>query len=80
MNELKVVIVMTLRQFSITPAYEELDRRRTVSGLNTVNGEQVYTVGIGEPVGKPPCRIEKVHQADRGLTAHRDLSMIHISS
>lgn len=62
MKEVKIVMVMTLRRFSIKPAYEELDRQRTRTSRNTVDGERAYTVGIGEPVEKLPCRIEKIHR------------------
>jgi hypothetical protein len=66
MKEVKIVMVMTLRQFSIKPAYEELDRQRTRTGRNTVDGERTYTVGIGEPVEKLPYRIEKIHRCTGG--------------
>ena len=59
MIEMKVVMVMTLREFSIEAAYEDWDRLKVKAGPNTVDGERVYQVGIGHPSEGLPCKIGK---------------------
>lgn len=57
--ELKIVMVMTLREFSINTAYEQWDELKKTTGSNTVEGERAYQVGIGEPSEGLPCTIKK---------------------
>ena len=57
--ELKIVMVMTLREFSIKAAYEGWDPLKAAASSNTVEGERAYQVGIGAPSQGLPCRIGK---------------------
>ena len=58
MIEMKIVMVMTLRQFDVKPAYPEWDQRKGKAGVLTVEGERAYQVGIGAPSEGLPCRIK----------------------
>lgn len=57
--ELKLVMVMTLRDFSITASYNAEDRGQREEKLQTVNGERAYQVlkGTTRPVDGFPCRV-----------------------
>jgi cytochrome P450 len=61
MLELRVALVMTVRTFDITPAYEEWDERHPKKGVRTVDGERVYQAEMGgggaHPVDGFPVRI-----------------------
>ena len=62
MIEMKIIMVMTLRQFSITPAYADWDRLKGKSGNLAVEGERAYQVGIGEPSEGLPSRIQLIEK------------------
>lgn len=47
MLELKICLVMTLREFMITPAYEEWDKTHPRRGIKTVNGQRAYQAEKG---------------------------------
>lgn len=57
--ELKLVMVMTLREFDIRPSYDESDRAQGRKGCKTVNGERAYQVlkGTTRPADGFPCRV-----------------------
>ncbi|KAF2870341.1 putative cytochrome P450 [Massariosphaeria phaeospora] len=59
--EMKTVLVLMLREFSIQPAYEEWDKLHPTTGVKTVDGERAYQVsggGGGEhPANQYPCRV-----------------------
>ena len=57
MIELKIVMVMTLREFSIKAAYEGWDPLKAEASPNTVDGERAYQVDIGAPSQGLPCKI-----------------------
>ncbi|KAL0937490.1 afln vera monooxygenase [Colletotrichum truncatum] len=62
MIELKVALVMTVREFSFTAAYEEWDKLHPTGGIKTVDGERVYQSVEGGGGARPadgfPVRIE----------------------
>lgn len=60
--EIKVVLVMTLRDFNIVSSYETWDRMRGNKNPNTVNGERAYHVlkGTARPADGFPCRVTMV--------------------
>ena len=62
MLEIKLVMVMTLREFNIKSSYDEWDQMRGQSGPRTVNGERAYQVldGTTRPADGFPCRISLV--------------------
>jgi len=57
--ELKVVLVMVMRAFDVTEAYEEWDRLAGHVGRRrrTVAGERAYQVGMQHPSEGFPCRV-----------------------
>ena len=59
MLELKLVLVMTAREFKITSAYDEWDRMHPSKGPKTVNGERAYQIlaGSAHPCDGFPCRV-----------------------
>ncbi len=59
MLEMKTVLVMVARTFDFKPAYEELDRERG-GVVKTVHGQRAYQVGMMQPQGDLPCRVERV--------------------
>lgn len=60
MLEMKIIMVMTLRRFQITPVYEELDRQEPSAKVRTVYGERGYQIQRAQPSDDLPCRVEKV--------------------
>lgn len=62
MTEIKTILVLTLRQFDIKPAYAEWDKMHLKKGLRTMLGERTYQVGGGgggqHPADRYPCRID----------------------
>ena len=62
MVEVKIVLAMTLRNFTIQNAYPEWDKIRGLKGTRTVDGERAYTVGIGAPSEGLPCRIRQLER------------------
>ncbi|KAL2132796.1 hypothetical protein VTI74DRAFT_3365 [Chaetomium olivicolor] len=61
MTELKVALVMTVREFEIVPAYDEWDTLHPREGVKTVNGERAYQAekggGGAHPADGFPCRV-----------------------
>ena len=59
MIDIKVVLVMTVREFDIAPMYSELDRLKPESAKRTVEGERVYQIeeGAAHPVQHYPCKV-----------------------
>jgi cytochrome P450 len=59
--ELKVVLAMTIRDFNITPGYDEWDEQRGSTHIRTVLGNRAYQVvgggGGAHPADRYPCRI-----------------------
>ena len=57
MLEIKIVMVMTLREFNIKSSYKEWDQARGQQGTKSVNGERAYQVLHGRPADGFPCKI-----------------------
>ncbi|KUJ14100.1 cytochrome P450 [Mollisia scopiformis] len=59
MNELKVILALTAREFDIKDAYEEFDRFHPRKGLVTVDGERAYQIekAGAHPADHLPCRV-----------------------
>ena len=59
MLEMKLVMVMTLREFNMISSYEEWDRSHGKPGPRTVSGERAYQVldGTTRPADGFPCRV-----------------------
>jgi len=59
--ELKIALVMTVRMFDITPAYEEWDKLHPRKGIKTVDGNRAYQAEMGgggaHPVDGLPVRV-----------------------
>ncbi|RAR11580.1 cytochrome P450 monooxygenase [Stemphylium lycopersici] len=59
--ELKIALVMTVRMFDITPAYEEWDKLHPRKGIKTVDGNRAYQAEMGgggaHPVDGFPVKI-----------------------
>ncbi|KAL4789090.1 cytochrome P450 [Aspergillus venezuelensis] len=59
--ELKVALVMTLRQFRITPVYDEWDETHPRESVKHVNGHRAYQAekggGGAHPADGVPCRV-----------------------
>lgn len=59
--ELRIALVMTLRMFDITPAYDEWDRLHPRKGITTVEGHRIYQAEMGgggaHPVDGVPVRV-----------------------
>jgi cytochrome P450 len=65
LSELKVALVMTVRLFDITPAYDEWDEIHPRKGIKTVDGNRVYQSEMGgggaHPVDGFPVRVTLRH-------------------
>lgn len=61
--EIKAVLAMTIREFSISPAYDEWDKRHNITRLRTVYGNRAYQVegggGGAHPSDRYPCRVRR---------------------
>ncbi|KAF2649571.1 aflN/ verA/ monooxygenase [Lophiostoma macrostomum CBS 122681] len=59
--EIKVVLALTVREFTIRPAYDEWDRMHQKIGIRKVNGNRAYQVegggGGAHPSDRYPCRV-----------------------
>jgi sterigmatocystin biosynthesis cytochrome P450 monooxygenase len=59
--ELRVALVMTIREFHIRPAYEEWDAMHPSSRIKTIDGDRVYPMEMGgggaHPADGYPCRV-----------------------
>lgn len=59
MLELKIVLVMTAREFDIRSVYDEWDKLNPKSGLKSLNGDRAYQIlsGAAHPSDGLPCRV-----------------------
>jgi cytochrome P450 len=59
MLDVKVTLVMTLREFDIRDAYAEWDHLHPVKGIKTVDGERAYQISAGSshPADGFPCHV-----------------------
>lgn len=59
MQDVKTVLVMTLREFDIRAAYDEWDAANPRAGNKTAWGERAYQVFVGaaHPADGFPCRV-----------------------
>ncbi len=59
--ELRIALVMTIREFHITPAYDEWDASHPRNGIKTFNGNRAYQAekggGGAHPADGYPCRV-----------------------
>ncbi|KAL9015327.1 MAG: hypothetical protein Q9173_000055 [Seirophora scorigena] len=57
--ELKLVLAMTLRRFTVHSAYDEYDKTQTRKSPKTVDGDRVYQIlaGAAHPSDGFPCKI-----------------------
>ena len=57
--DVRVALVMTVREFDINDAYEEWDRLHPTKDIKTVRGERAYQVSSGgaHPADGFPCRV-----------------------
>ncbi len=59
--EMKIALVMTLREISIVPAYEDWDISHPRTGIKSVNGNRIYQAekggGGGHPADGFPARV-----------------------
>lgn len=61
MQDIKTVLVITLREFDIRTAYDERDATHPSAGIKTTWGERAYQVFVGaaHPADGFPCRVSK---------------------
>lgn len=59
MLELKLVLIMTAREFEVKSVYDEWDRLNPTNGTKTVNGDRAYQIlsGAAHPSDGLPCRV-----------------------
>ena len=57
MIEMKVIMVMTARKFTVELAYKDLDREKGVTGIKTIYGERGYQIERAQPSSNLPCRV-----------------------
>lgn len=59
MLEVKLVLALTLREFTIESAYDEWDKMKLPKGPKTVNGDRAYQIlfGAAHPSDGFPCRV-----------------------
>lgn len=59
--ELRIVLAMTLREFNISPAYDEWDKLHPTNGIKHIDGNRVYPAEVGGSGAHPPdafpCRV-----------------------
>ncbi|MCJ1437271.1 hypothetical protein MMC27_006657 [Xylographa pallens] len=60
MIEMKIVLSLVARSFSIETAYKDFDTRNGKGAVKTVDGERVYQWGAGQPRENLPCRVKNV--------------------
>jgi cytochrome P450 len=58
MLDVKVALVMLIREFDIHDAYDEFDQSNSTKGIKTVDGERAYQIsqGAAHPADGFPCR------------------------
>jgi cytochrome P450 len=63
LTELRVALVMTVREFDVRPAYGEWDALHPRQGVKTIDGERAYASekggGGAHPSDGYPCRVER---------------------
>ncbi|KAJ5885520.1 hypothetical protein N7495_010030 [Penicillium taxi] len=59
MLDIKITLVLTLREFDFQDQYPEWDRQHPCAGIKTVFGERAYQVaqGASHPANGMPCRV-----------------------
>ena len=57
MLEIKVIMVMTLRNYEVNLMYEEL---QSAKPIRTVYGQRGYQIQRAQPSNDLPCRVTKV--------------------
>lgn len=59
MLEVKLVLALTLREFTIESAYDEWDKMKLPKGPKTVNGDRAYQIlfGAAHPSDGFPCKV-----------------------
>lgn len=57
MLEMKVIMVMTARNFDVQLAYEEIDRAEGTKRIKTIYGERGYQIQRAQPSNDLPCRV-----------------------
>lgn len=59
MVEIKLILVLTIREFDIKDAYEEFDMVRGNAKGRNVNGQRAYMMlrGGGHPADYYPCKV-----------------------
>ena len=59
--ELRIALVMTMREFAITPAYDDWDQSHPRDGIKEVNGNRAYQAekggGGAHPADGLPCTV-----------------------
>ncbi|KAB8272983.1 cytochrome P450 [Aspergillus minisclerotigenes] len=57
--DIRVTLLMTVREFDFKDQYAEWDRRHLAHGLNTIFGERAYMIqaGSGRPAQGLPCKV-----------------------
>ena len=59
--EMKLVLVLAVRQFDLSMPYEEWDQQHLKKGPKHVAGERAYQAGNGGPSEEMPCRVKLRH-------------------
>ena len=60
MTTIKLVLVLTSREFVVRPAYDEWDQLRPTRGCKTALGERAFQHWNGVPDDGIPCKVEMV--------------------
>ena len=58
--EMKIIMIMTLRRFSVKLTYSELDGDVSMKGVRTVCGERGYQILRAQPSDDLPCWVTKM--------------------
>lgn len=69
LTELKLVLVLTIREFEVTDAYKEWDKSiNSPKGIKTVNGERAYQIQMGSarPSDGFPARVKLAENLEVG--------------
>ncbi|KAG0652542.1 Cytochrome P450 monooxygenase aflN [Hyphodiscus hymeniophilus] len=58
-QDIKVVLALTVREFDVRPAYDEYDRLHPTKELKNVAGERAYQIACGaaHPADGFPCKV-----------------------
>ncbi|KAL8719456.1 MAG: hypothetical protein Q9225_003545 [Loekoesia sp. 1 TL-2023] len=69
LTELKLVLVLTIREFEVSDAYKEWDESiKSPKGIKTVNGERAYQIHMGSarPSDGFPARVKVAENLEAG--------------